>query len=294
MIKKIFIFVIISTSIAMAQTRLDSVKSLISAKFNFAQGNFALAFKEVGNDSNTILINDKEVFHAASTMKTPVMIEVFKQVNQGKFKLDDSILVKNEFSSIVDGSKYSMDISDDGGEDLYKFIGQKKTIKDLMTDMIIVSSNLATNILIELVGADNVMSTMRSIGAKDIKVLRGVEDQKAYDKGLNNTTTAYDLMLIFEKIAKGEIINKSSCQAMMDILLQQKFNDVIPALLPSEVKVAHKTGSITGIIHDSGIVILPNNKKYILVLLSKNLKDDAKGRQMLSEVSRIVYDYMID
>ncbi|MGE5437815.1 MAG: serine hydrolase, partial [Syntrophothermus sp.] len=142
--------------------------------------------------------------------------------------------------------------------------------------------------------ADNVMSTMRSIGAKDIKVLRGVEDQKAYDKGLNNTTTAYDLMLIFEKIAKGEIINKSSCQAMMDILLQQKFNDVIPALLPSEVKVAHKTGSITGIIHDSGIVILPNNKKYILVLLSKNLKDDAKGRQMLSEVSRIVYDYMID
>ncbi len=270
---------------------LESTKTAIEAKLKTVEGEFAVAFKDL-QTGKTLFINDKENFHAASTMKTPVMIEVFKQAKAGKFKLTDSILVKNEFKSIVDGSPYSMDIADDSGDGMYKMIGKKMTIYDLTYQMIIVSSNLATNILIDLVDAKNANESMRKLGAKDIQVLRGVEDQKAFDKGLSNTTTAYDLMLIFEKIAQNKVIDKKSCEEMRKILFDQKFNEIIPEKLPKTVKVAHKTGSITGVQHDSGIIYLPDGRKYVLVLLSKKLKNADAGVKVLSEVSEMIYELM--
>ena len=256
------------------------------------EGVFAVAFKEL-TTGETLLLNEHESFHAASTMKTPVLIEVYKQVAEGKLSLIDSITVKNEFKSIVDGSPFSLDIGDDSEEQLYDQIGKKRTLYDLVYDMIIVSSNLATNLVIELVGAQQVTQTMRSLGAIDIQVLRGVEDQKAFDAGLNNTTTAYDLMVIFEKIALGQAVNAEADQQMINILLDQKFNEIIPARLPKEVHVAHKTGSITGVQHDSGIVMLPDNKKYVLVTLSKELKDKDKGIEAMAQVSELIYQYVI-
>ena len=276
----------------MAQTNINSLKHEIINHFNKYEGDFALAYLNLDNTSDNIFINEKEEFHAASTMKTPVMIEVFKQAEEGKFNLNDSILIKNEFKSIVDGSAYSMDIEEDSGDGLYKYIGHKKTIYDLVYEMITVSSNLATNILIDLVDAKNVMKTMKQIGANDIQVLRGVEDNKAFNLGLNNTTTAYDLMFIFKSIAEHKILSDSSCNDMINILLQQKFNERIPADLPSDVKVAHKTGSITGVGHDSGIIYLPDGREYILVLLSKNVKDEEGVIKMQAEISRMIYDYL--
>ena len=267
---------------------IENLKLAIEAKLKTVEGEFAVAFKDL-QTGKTLFINEKEDFHAASTMKTPVMIEVFKQAKAGKFKVTDSILVKNEFKSIVDGSPYSMDIADDSGDGMYKMIGKKMTIYDLTYQMIIVSSNLATNILIDLVDAKNANESMRKLGAKDIKVLRGVEDQKAFDKGLSNTTTAYDLMLIFEKIAQNKVIDKKACEEMRKILFDQKFNEIIPEKLPKAVKVAHKTGSITGVQHDSGIVYLPDGRKYILVLLSKKLKNADAGVKVLSVVSEMIY-----
>ncbi len=277
----------------MAQTKTDSLKVEINNLFSKLQGDFAVAYLNLENESDNIFINEKEEFHAASTMKTPVMIEVYKQAEEGKFNLSDSILIKNAFKSIVDNSTYSMDIGEDSGEGFYKFIGHKKTIYDLVFNMITVSSNLATNILIDLVDAKNVMKTMKQIGADDIKVLRGVEDMKAYDLGLNNTTTANDLMLIFKSIADHEILSDTSCNAMINILLQQKFNERIPANLPENIRVAHKTGSITGVGHDSGIIYLPDGRKYILVLLSKNVKDSEAVIKLQAQVSRMIYDYVI-
>ena len=267
---------------------VENLKSVIESKLKTVEGEFAVAFKDL-QTGKTLFINEKEDFHAASTMKTPVMIEVFKQAKAGKFKVTDSILVKNEFKSIVDGSPYSMDIADDSGDGMYKMIGKKMTIYDLTYQMIIVSSNLATNILIDLVDAKNANESMRKLGAKDIKVLRGVEDQKAYDKGLSNTTTAYDLMLIFEKIAQNKVVDKQSCEEMRKILFDQKFNEIIPEKLPKTVKVAHKTGSITGVQHDSGIIYLPDGRRYVLVLLSKKLKNVDAGVKMLAEVSEMFY-----
>ena len=290
--KKLLSLLIFLNGIIMAQSNIEKLTAEIKNKLDSAKGIYGLAFKDLQTGEN-IFYNEKENFHAASTMKTPVMIEVFKQAEEGSFSLDDSILVKNEFKSIVDSSLYMMDISEDSGENLYQFIGGKKTIRQLVYDMITVSSNLATNILIDLVHAENVMRTMKEIGAENIKVLRGVEDIKAFEKGLNNTTDAFDLMLIFEKIATGEIISKKACSEMINILLNQEFNSRIPALLPSDVKVAHKTGSITGIEHDGGIVILPDGRKYILVILSKGIPGSKLKTNIQAELSRMIYDYFM-
>ncbi|MEZ4905481.1 MAG: serine hydrolase [Spirosomataceae bacterium] len=270
---------------------MEQLKDSIMSKLKPIKGEFGIAFKDL-QTGKTLFVNEKENFHAASTMKTPVMIEVFKQAKAGKFKLTDSISVKNEFKSIVDGSLFGLDISDDSADDMYKKIGQKMTIYDLTYQMIIVSSNLATNILIDLVGAKNANASMRLLGAKDIQVLRGVEDNKAFRAGMNNSVTAFDLMVIFEKIARKKAVDKKADEAMVQILLDQKFNEIIPDNLPTTVKVAHKTGSITGVQHDSGIVYLPDGRQYVLVLLSKKLTDTQAAVKALAQVSEMIYNYV--
>lgn len=279
-------------SFSQAPATKKELKKKIDSSFASVSGDFALAFKSLDRPKKKLLISAHEEFHAASTMKTPVMIEVFKQAEEGKLSLNDSLEVKNSFKSIVDGSSFSLDIDRDGGEQLYDFLGKKKSLRDLVTDMIIYSSNLATNIVIQKVDAKKVSAYMHKLGAKDINVLRGVEDMKAYDAGLSNSTTAYDLMVIFEHLARGKAVNKEADQQMIDILLQQKHREIIPAFLPEDVKVANKTGMITGVHHDSGIVFLPDGRKYVLVILSKNMEDMQQGTQMMARVSRMIYDFM--
>lgn len=270
---------------------MNTLKQRITDTLGAQKGFFAVAFKDL-RTGKEILIHEHENFHAASTMKVPVMIEVYKQAAHKKFSLKDSLTVKNEFKSIIDNSLFSLDPKDDSELELYKQIGQKKSIYDLVYQMIILSSNFATNLIIDLVNAKKVTATMRTLGAKDIQVLRGVEDQKAFDKGMNNTTTAYDLMLIFEQIAKGKVVSRKACREMINILLDQRFNDIIPAKLPADVKVAHKTGWITGLHHDAGIIFLPDGRKYILVLLSKNLEDEKAGVKAMATVSEMIYQYL--
>lgn len=283
--------ILLISSCSTSKKALKTLQSDIDKEISGKKGTFAVAFKDM-QTGKEIKINDHVVYHAASTMKTPVMIEVYKQAAEGKFSLNDSIELKNEFKSIVDGSSYSLDSADDSEFELYKHIGEKRTISALLYQMIIVSSNFATNLIIQKVGAQNVTQSMRQLGAKDILVLRGVEDDKAFEKGLINTTTAHDLMLIFEKIAKGEAVNAEASQGMINILLDQKFNEIIPALLPPGVKVAHKTGSITHVHHDSGIVILPDGRKYVLVLLSKDWEDEKQAIQTMANISLLIYKYV--
>jgi beta-lactamase class A len=256
------------------------------------EGRFAVAFKDLSTGA-CIYVNEHETFHAASTMKTPVLVEVYKQAAEGKFSLSDSILVKNEFRSIVDSSTYSLNPADDSEQQLYSLIGTKRTLYQLVYDMIIMSSNLATNLVIEKVDAKKVTQTMRQLGAPDIQVLRGVEDSKAFQQKLNNTTTAYDLMMIFEKIGMGKAVDSAASSAMVKILLDQHFNDMIPAHLPKEVRVAHKTGNITGVLHDSGIVFLPDSRRYVLVLLSRDIKDENAIKGAMANISHLIYRYMM-
>ncbi len=296
MIKSILPVFILCTLFQMAcMQKKDSLTDLeknIKNKLAITKAHFGIAFKDL-QTGETLLVNEKDNFHAASTMKTPVLLELFKQAESGKFSMHDSVAIKNSFTSIVDGSPYSLDSTDDSEFELYKNIGSKRTIVALAYEMIILSSNLATNILIELVTADSVMRTMRQLGANDIKVLRGVEDNKAYEKGLNNTTTAYDLLLIYEQMANEKLVSPAASKEMTSILLDQRFNEIIPAQLPKTVKVAHKTGSITGVQHDSGIVFLPDGRKYVLVLLSRfDPADEKKVITAMAEVSKLIYDHM--
>ena len=269
-------------------------REIVISQMDSIQGNVAVAFINLSDPSDTLFINAEEEFHAASTMKVPVMIELYKQEEEGKLNLDDSLLLVNEFKSIVDGSPYSMDIGDDSDDVIYSKIGTTVAINDLIYSMITVSSNLATNVLIELVDAKYVTATMRSLGAEKVEVLRGVEDQKAYDLGLSNSTTAKDLLIIMRAIAENKAGTEADCEEMVGILKDQKFNEIIPFYLPEEVSVAHKTGSITGVHHDAGIVYLPDGRTYVLVLLSKNLEDFDKGTEQLAGISKTIYEHMLE
>ena len=288
-------FLLSSTAIATMQVRdqqsLEALRQGLMEKMSGAGGTFALAFKDL-NSGDSLFINESEVFHAASTMKTAVMIEVFKQAEVGKFKLLDSIEVRNRFRSLADGSSFSVDPQDDGDPELYRSAGTRVTILSLVDRMITKSSNLGTNLLIELVSPEEVTKTAQELGATNLKILRGVEDEKAFRAGLNNTTTALDLVRLFERLARCDILTREACKEMVSILMRQEDKSKIPALLPVGVKTAHKTGSIAAVEHDSGIIFLPDGREYILVILSKNLKENKVGVQGIAEMSRFVYDYI--
>lgn len=231
--------------------------------------------------------NEKEMLHAASTMKVPVMIELFRQAEAGQFSLDDSISIKNDFNSIVDNSLFS--ISDDSEKSLYEKIGRKATIRDLISLMITWSSNLATNLLIELVDAKNVTATMRLFGAQDIQVLRGVEDIKAFRKGWNNRTTSYDMMVIMREIAQKAAASKTACDEMIGILKKQHFTEGIASGLPKGVAAATKSGAIQGIEHDCGIVFTDGRKPYVLIVLTKGIADQKQAQKAIAIISGEIY-----
>jgi beta-lactamase class A len=250
-----------------------------------------LYFRDLGRPDS--LLHDADLrFHAASTMKVPVMIQVFRDVETGRLKLGDTVEVRNEFTSIVDGSPYELDRADDSDSTLYDRIGRPATVRELVELMITVSSNLATNILMDLADPGRVTATMRELGADSIRVLRGVEDQMAYDAGLNNTTTARDLGVILGAIAENRAAGEESCRAMEEILARQRFNEGIPAGLPAGTHVAHKTGWITGLNHDAAIVGTSGGPRYVLVVLVRGLEDQAAARRLIADVARLVHGHV--
>ena len=231
------------------------------------------------------------VFHAASTMKIPVMIEVLRRSQEGAFTLDQPILLINQFSSLADGSPFSLNAADDGDSSLYSRIGQRVPVRDLMRLMITRSSNLATNELIELVGAAHVTAGAHALGATRTQVLRGVEDQKAFDAGLINTITAGDLATLLVEIENGHVLSPRSSAAMREVLLAQEFNEKIPAGLPPGTRVAHKTGEITAVSHDAAIVYPGGRKPYVLVVLTRGIRDGKVSSALIADISRLVYGH---
>ena len=238
---------------------------------------------------DTLYLNADTSFHAASTMKLPVMIELFRAFDAGRLRPDGKVTLGNEFKSIVDGSPYTLDAGSDSDSLVYTRIGGEITILELIDRMITRSSNLATNTVIELVGAKNANATAHALGARNIRVLRGVEDSKAFQAGLNNTTTPRDLAVLLEALQRNAAASPASTQTMREILLRQEFNGEIPAGLPPGTPVAHKTGFITGVLHDAAIVYPERRKPYILVVLTRGIPEQAVAREMIVDVSRLVY-----
>jgi beta-lactamase class A len=237
----------------------------------------------------SVHLNADTSFHAASTMKVPVMIELFRQVDRGELRLDQGVVLRNEFRSIVDGSPYSLSAGDDSDSLVYTWIGTPVPLGVLLERMIIRSSNLATNALIELVDARKADATAKSLGASNIRVLRGVEDGKAYAQGLSNSTTSRDMAVLMAAIEQGRAASAANTQRMRDILLRQEFNDEIPAGVPPGTKVAHKTGSITAHRHDAAIVYPPHGSPYVLVVLTRGIRDGKIASQLIADLSRLVW-----
>lgn len=268
---------------------LDALAAEVRALIKHSSpADVGVAYHDLANDDE-LLINADATFHAASTMKVPVLMELYRQADEKTLSLDDRIAVKIEFTSIVDGKPFALKVEDDSETTLYRRLGERMTIRELARLMITESSNVATNLLIERVTAAKTSALMERIGAKQVRVLRGVEDGRAYARGMNNTTTARGLMTILVRLARREVVSRQASEEMIAILRAQKFAEGIPAGLPAGVAVAHKTGAFTGIYHDAAIVEPPHGKPFVLVVLTRGIKEAPRAHKLVAGIARAVY-----
>ena len=236
----------------------------------------AVAVRDLGS-GDSLLINAHVPMHAASTMKVPVMLELCRRGETA-----GTLPVRNMFTSIADGSTYTLTPTQDSDTALYSQVGAEVSVRELIERMITRSSNLATNLLIERADPARVAATMQQIGASGMRVLRGVEDSPAFARGMNNTTTAHGLMRVMEAVAR-------KGGTMVDILARQEFREMIPAGLPASTRVANKTGNITRINHDAAIVYPPGRAPYVLVVLTRGFTRPAAAQAAGREISARVY-----
>jgi len=284
-----FLLIIVSlmygilTSCNQSVSLQDQLEVIIN---QYPEATVAVAVRDKSTQTSVDILTDRE-FHAASTMKVPVQIEVWRRIQEGILSPDSTLEVKNLFQSIVDGSSYR--IEDDSDDAIYERLGEQMTISELVYQMITVSSNLATNLLIDFLGAESIQTTVDSLGASGMRVLRGVEDIKAFELGLSNSTTAHALATLMESISQGKAVDSLADQKIVEVLMEQKFNEMIPAGLPPEALVAHKTGQITEIHHDAAIVYSPNTPPYVLIILIEGIEDEDQSAILGAEITKTVH-----
>jgi len=288
--KRFFGLLLIGFPAAATAQRLDSLRVRIEARIAQAPARaVGVYFRDLGS-GDTLLIGGHIRLHAASTMKGPVMIQLFRDRDAGLVGLDDSLVVTPTFRSIVDSSPYDLERADDSDSSLYDAVGRQVSIRRLVELMETVSSNLATNLLIERVGAARANATAHALGADSILVLRGVEDGKAYRAGMNNTTTARDLGMLLTALAEGRAASQTACREMLDILARQHFTEGIPAGVPPGTRVEHKTGWIGAVVyHDAAIVRPRTGAPYVLVVLTGGIQEDSVAYALVADLSRTVY-----
>ena len=266
--------------------RLQAAVTRIEADIAASGAEVAVAFRTLDGRVQWLRQADQS-FHAASTMKVAVLIELYHQVQQGRARLTDSLPVRNEFASLVDGSPYSLSPEDDSEKDLYQAIGSTRTLEQLSVLMITVSSNLATNLLMQKLGVENIRRSVHTLGADGMQVRRGLEDSKAFAQGRNNTTTARALLVLMSALATGQAVDQASSAAMVGVLKRQTFNDDIPAGLPPGTPVAHKTGDITDILHDAAIVYGP--RPFVLVVLTHSKLPMPQSAALIARIAQQLY-----
>src|SRR5438270_411436 len=231
-------------------------------------------------DSETTIqwsFNADHYFHAASTMKLAVLLGVFRQVERGELALDSAVHVRNRFTSIVNQEPFMLDLGRDADPDVYGHLGKTLTVRELAYWMITKSSNLATNLLVDIVGIPTIEQALDELDIDGIRILRGVEDQAAFEAGLNNEVTANGLLKLLRLVAEEKAYSKKSSEEMLNVLFEQQYRSGIPAGLPKEIRVAHKTGNISTVHHDAGIVFVEGRKPYVLVILTQFRPETGRG-----------------
>jgi beta-lactamase class A len=229
-------------------------------------------------------------FHAASTMKIPVLLGVFARIHAGELELRSRVHVRNRFVGAADGQSFRVSRSREADAVVHQAIGKTLSVGELARQMIVTSSNLATNLLVELIGIESIRATLDGLHLDGIEVRRCVEDEAAFDAGINNRVTAEGLLQSLRLMAEERAFSPELSRAMLEILHDQEFRRGIPAGLPPEARVAHKTGEISTVAHDAGIVYLPDREPYALVVLTEFEPVGDARRGAIAEISRAVWE----
>jgi beta-lactamase class A len=270
----------------LTDSKVHNLQRVLEAIADGSGARFGIFFKDLAS-GRTLSKNSSVSMHAASTMKTPVLLEVLRRVDSGTLAFTDEVLVKNEFKSLVDGSPFSIGLEEGDGPTMTK-LGGKATLEFLVTEMIVRSSNLATNIVLSLVGPESVQAFTDALGAPTVKVRRCVEDSKAFDKGVNNETDAAGMAAVMEAAVRSPKLSAAARAKAWEILTGQTFNEEIPAGLhpQSGAIVGHKTGNMSTSQHDAAVVRLPDGRAYVLVLLANDFGANEEGRRKVIDAAR--------
>ena len=233
-------------------------------------------------------------FHAASTIKVPVLLGVFDAIEHGRLQAYSRVHVRNRFLSAANGQPYRVDAGRDSNAEVHAQVGRTLQVRELARHMIATSSNLATNLLLDLIGLEQIRGTLERFGLEGVQLRRGVEDIPAYEQDINNEVTAEGLLATFRAILDPHQFSPDLRQEMLDILHAQEFRSGIPAGLPQEARVAHKTGEISTVTHDAGIVFLPDREPYLVVILTEWKPDVTVRKETIAAISRLLYEYVTD
>jgi len=232
-------------------------------------------------------------FHAASTIKVPILLGVFAAIDRGELLPHSRVHVRNRFLSVVESVPFRVESGRDANSAVHNAIGKMMRVDELAYHMITTSSNLATNLLLGVIGPDAVNRTLKELEVDDgIDLKRGVEDELAFEKGINNMVTADGLLRILVLLSEGKAFSPALSRRMMDILHGQEFNQGIPARLPKGARVAHKTGEISTIAHDAGVVYLPKRKPYVLVVLTEWAPEGTGRSRTIAAISHTIYEFL--
>lgn len=233
-----------------------------------------------------------EWFHAASTIKVPILLGVFGAAHRGVLVLDSRVHVRNRFLSVADGQPFRVESGRDANSEVHRHLGKTMKVDQLAHHMIVTSSNLATNLLVDLVGIEEIRESLTELGVSGVELRRGVEDERAWEKGLNNRVTAKGLISVLRPIEEGMAFGVPYSARMLEILHDQEFRSGIPAGVPESARVANKTGEISTVAHDAAIVYPADRKPYCVVVLTQ-WDAGASGRSdTIARISRAVYDHL--
>jgi beta-lactamase class A len=267
---------------------LDDLELAIRDRLSQEPGTYGIAVIDI-ETGRSLGVNDRMIFHAASTMKVTVLLELYRRAAEGTISLDEGVAIGNAFRSIADGSEYVLSADDDSDATLYTRIGSRVPRRELARLMTVRSSNLATNILIDELQPQRIQRTVERVGGAGVRLLRGVEDDRAHRAGMNNVITARGIAHVMASIARCDVLPAAHCAELQDVLAAQEFDTMIPAGLPAGTRVAHKTGWITGVQHDAAIILPDGSPPFVLVVLSEGATDTLSPRRLAADVARLAW-----
>lgn len=229
--------------------------------------------------------------YAASTIKLPLLVAAYRCSERAELDLDAALPVHNLFRSAADGTPFRLDRTDDQDDETWELVGGHATLRELALRSIVKSGNLATNLVLEQVGTEEVAEVLKSAGCTpDTVVQRGIEDAAAREAGLDNLVTAADLALVMRGIADRSLASERTCIEVERVVSRQEHRGKIPAGLPTGTYVANKTGWVDGVAHDVALVRPESAEPYVLVVCTSVDAPEAEMSALIAGISRRIWE----